>query len=103
MTNEISRVNRSKQEARATYDRMSRWYDILAGRSEKRYRDEGLGKLGAVQGQKILEGGFGTGDCILALAQAVGDNGKVYGIDISEGMCKIALSRIEKSGLADRV
>jgi ubiquinone/menaquinone biosynthesis C-methylase UbiE len=103
MTNEISRVTRSKQEAKASYDRMSRWYDILSGRFEKRYRDEGLGKLGAREGEMALEIGFGTGHCILALAQAVGDKGKVYGIDISEAMCNIALSRIEKSGLSERV
>jgi demethylmenaquinone methyltransferase/2-methoxy-6-polyprenyl-1,4-benzoquinol methylase len=103
MTNEISRVTRSKQEARASYDRMSRWYDILSGRFEKRYRDEGLGKLGAREGEVVLEVGFGTGRCILALAQAVGDKGKVYGIDISEGMCNISLSRMEKSGLSEMV
>jgi demethylmenaquinone methyltransferase/2-methoxy-6-polyprenyl-1,4-benzoquinol methylase len=103
MTNEISRVTRSKQEAKASYDRMSRWYDVLSGRFEKRYRDEGLGKLGAREGEVVLEVGFGTGHCILALAQSAGDKGKVYGIDISEGMCNIALSRIEKSGLSERV
>jgi demethylmenaquinone methyltransferase/2-methoxy-6-polyprenyl-1,4-benzoquinol methylase len=103
MTNEISRVTRSKQEAKASYDRMSRWYDILSGRFEKRYRDEGLGKLSAREGEMVLEVGFGTGHCILALAQAVGDKGKVYGIDISDGMCNIALSRMEKSGLSERV
>ena len=103
MTNEISRVTRSKQEAKASYDRMSRWYDVLSGRFEKRYRDEGLGKLGAKEGEVVLEVGFGTGHCILALARSVGDKGKVYGIDISEGMCNISLSRMEKSGLSERV
>jgi demethylmenaquinone methyltransferase/2-methoxy-6-polyprenyl-1,4-benzoquinol methylase len=103
MTNEISRVTRSKQEAKASYDRMSRWYDILSGRFESKYREAGLRKLGAREGEVVLEAGFGTGHCILALAQAVGDKGKVYGIDISEGMCNISLSRIEKSGISERV
>jgi ubiquinone/menaquinone biosynthesis C-methylase UbiE len=103
MTNEISRVTRSKQEARASYDRMSRWYDMLSGRFESIYRETGLRKLSAREGEMVLEVGFGTGHCILALAQAVGDKGKVYGIDISEGMCNIALSRIKKSGLTERV
>jgi len=103
MTNEISRVTRPKQEAKASYDRMSRWYDILSGRFESKYREAGLRKLGAGEGEKILEVGFGTGHCILALARTVGDKGKVYGIDISEGMCNISLSRIEKSGLSERV
>jgi ubiquinone/menaquinone biosynthesis C-methylase UbiE len=103
MTNEISRVTRSKQEAKASYDRMSRWYDVLSGRFEKRYRDEGLGKLCAREGEVVLEVGFGTGHCILALAQAVGDKGKVYGIDISKGMCNLAQSRAEKAGLSQIV
>jgi len=103
MTNKISRVTRSKQEARDSYDRMSRWYDILSGRYESKYREAGLCKLGAGEREVVLEVGFGTGHCILALAQAVGDKGKVYGIDISEGMCNISLSRIENSGLSKRV
>jgi len=103
MTSEISRVTRSKQEAKASYDMMSRWYDVLSGRFESKYREAGLRKLGARGGEVVLEVGFGTGHCILALAQAVGDKGKVYGIDISEGMCNISLSRIEKSGLSERV
>jgi ubiquinone/menaquinone biosynthesis C-methylase UbiE len=37
------------------------------------------------------------------LAQAVGDTGKVYGLDLSEGMRNVAQARIEKAGLADRV
>ena len=102
MTNKISRVTRSKQEARASYDRMSRWYDILSGRYESKYREAGLRKLGAGEREVVLEVGFGTGHCILALAQAVGDKGKVYGIDISEGMCNISVSRMEKSGLSER-
>ena len=96
------RVTRSKQEAKASYDRMSRLYDVF-GAFERKYKYAGLSKLEARNGEKILEIGFGTGHCILALAQSVGDQGKVYGIDISEGMCRVALSRLEKSELSQRV
>ena len=100
---QISRVTRSKEEAKATYDKMSGWYDVLAGRFESKYRDVGLRKLGAKEGEVVLEIGFGTGHCILALAQSVGDSGKVYGIDISEGMRNITRSRVEEQALSERV
>ena len=100
---EISRVTRSKEETKANYDKMSKWYDILAGRSEKKYRDAGLQKLGVRKGEIVLEIGFGTGHCILSLAHLIGESGKVYGIDISEGMLERARARVEETGLSERV
>ncbi len=99
----ISRVTRSKEAAKSTYDRLSRWYDALAGSSEQKFTDIGLQKLAAKDGETILEIGFGTGHAILALAAAAGNAGRVYGIDISEGMGNIAQARVNQAGLSDRV
>ena len=99
----IFRVKRSKEDAKASYNKISKWYDALAGLSEKKIRDAGLQKLSAADGEIILEIGVGTGHCILALAQSVGNSGKVYGIDISEGMLNITHSRVMKAGLLERV
>jgi len=100
---QINRVTRSKKEAKTSYDKMSKWYDVLTCRFERKYRDVGLQKVNAEEGEIVLEIGFGTGHCILALAKSVGNSGKVYGIDISEGMCNIAQSRVEEAGLSQRV
>ncbi len=100
---EILGVTRSKAEARASYDKLSRWYDALAGWAEKKAREAGLQKLGASEGERLLEIGFGTGHGLKALAQSVGRAGKVYGIDLSAGMWRIAQQRLKDAGLADRV
>ncbi|UCD37099.1 MAG: class I SAM-dependent methyltransferase [Fidelibacterota bacterium] len=100
---QISRVTRSKGEAKASYDRLSRWYDLLSDRSERNHREAGLEKLAAKKGETIVEIGFGTGHALLALAQAVGEAGKVYGIDISQGMYNVSRARLEKAGVMARV
>jgi demethylmenaquinone methyltransferase/2-methoxy-6-polyprenyl-1,4-benzoquinol methylase len=76
---------------------------LIAGSTDKKYRDWGLGKLSARPGENILEIGFGTGHCLVALAGAVGSTGRVIGLDISDGMLAIARGRLQKEGLSDRV
>ena len=103
MENEVSRVKRSKERARDSYNRMARCYDMVAGRSEREYRDAGLEKLGVKDGDTVLEMGFGTGHAVLAMAESVGEKGKVYGIDISDRMLRIVGSRVEKMEMSKRV
>jgi ubiquinone/menaquinone biosynthesis C-methylase UbiE len=100
---QISRVTRSKQQARDAYNRMSGWYDLLAGSGERKFIDIGLQRLDVREGETVLDIGFGTGYATLALAESVGNSGKVYGIDISEAMVERTLTRLKKAGLEQRV
>jgi demethylmenaquinone methyltransferase/2-methoxy-6-polyprenyl-1,4-benzoquinol methylase len=99
---EVLRVLQTKGETKAFYNKISKVYDLLADQSEEPVRRAGLEQLSARPGEKVLEIGFGTGHCLVALAQAVGSAGKVYGIDLSDEMLKIADENLEKAGLADR-
>ncbi|MBI5030160.1 MAG: methyltransferase domain-containing protein [Chloroflexi bacterium] len=99
----ITRVTRTRAETRATYDRISRWYDPLEGYWESKPKQIGLQKLGVQSGEVALEIGFGTGHGIVALAQVVGELGKVYGIDLSPRMLALTQSRVNQTGLAARV
>jgi ubiquinone/menaquinone biosynthesis C-methylase UbiE len=103
MSTEITRVVRSKDSARAAYNRMGKWYDLLAGNSERKFTEAGLQKLNITQGETVLEIGFGTGHSIVTLAQQVGESGRVCGIDLSDGMLHVATERLSKHGLSSRV
>lgn len=103
MTNEISRVLRSRPEARANYDRLSRWYDWVSAPFERAARERGLKLLNASAGERVLELGFGTGWALLSLAEAVGRSGAVYGIDPSSGMLEVSRRRVQQYGISQQI
>jgi ubiquinone/menaquinone biosynthesis C-methylase UbiE len=85
------------------YDRISKAYDLIADSSEHTAREKGLQLLAAAPGEKVLEIGFGTGHSAVTLARGVGPAGRVYGIDISDGMLAVARKRAADEGVASRV
>lgn len=99
----MTRVRRSKEDAQTLYDRLSGWYDLLAGSSEEEYVEGGLRKLRVEPGERVLEIGFGTGRALVSLAQGVGSSGRVFGVDISEGMARRARGRLDRTGLREGV
>jgi len=99
----VLRVHRTRAQAKKTYDKISRFYDYFAGVSEKKHRNQALKLLDIKKGDVVLEIGFGTGHCLMKMAKLVGEDGNVYGIDISSGMLEISKQRLKKAGLLDRV
>ncbi|QDU07633.1 class I SAM-dependent methyltransferase [Gimesia aquarii] len=85
------------------YDRISHSYDLIADSNEHVAREKGLAALSIVEGEKVLEIGYGTGHSLVALAESVGTTGSVYGVDISDGMQKVSEKRVTEAGVADRV
>jgi demethylmenaquinone methyltransferase/2-methoxy-6-polyprenyl-1,4-benzoquinol methylase len=93
----------SDDTTRHFYDRLSGAYDLLADSSEHASRDKGVELLAPRAGERILEIGFGTGHVLLQLAEQVGPQGRVDGVDISPGMQEVAQKRVEEAGMQDRV
>lgn len=100
---EMTRVPRSKVAARETYDRLSRWYDFIAGASEGPSRKRGLRLLSPQPGERVLEIGFGTGHALVAMASEVGGYGHCFGLDLSPSMARVAVERAGKAGVRERV
>jgi ubiquinone/menaquinone biosynthesis C-methylase UbiE len=98
-----SRVLRSKEDARQTYSRRARWYDWVEGRWERRARTLGLEALKVRAGERVLEIGPGTGRACQVLAEDVGPEGRVYGLDLAEGMLAVTRSRLTRGGWLARV
>jgi demethylmenaquinone methyltransferase/2-methoxy-6-polyprenyl-1,4-benzoquinol methylase len=96
MSDSIRRVNRTKNEAQASYDRLSRWYDLLSGSSEARPRQAGLELLNALPGEHVLDIGPGTGHSLAALGRSAGETGRVQALDLSPGMLAVARARLDK-------
>jgi demethylmenaquinone methyltransferase/2-methoxy-6-polyprenyl-1,4-benzoquinol methylase len=93
----------SKKQTRAFYDKISQYYDLLAGWSEDSLRREGLEQFNVTQGERILEIGFGTGRMLVLMAGYAGSTGEIYGIDLSQEMAKAAARNTDLNGIADRV
>lgn len=96
-------TTKSRSQTQSFYDRISSSYDLLADSSEHVARETGLKLLNIQPGDHVLEIGYGTGHSLVELANAVGETGRVEGIDISPGMMQVATKRVEAAGVLDRV
>ena len=69
----INRVTRTRQQAKVTYNKLSRWYDLLAGGFEEGQRKAATRLLSPNEGDNLLEIGLGTGNSLGVLADLVGE------------------------------
>ena len=92
-------------EARRRYDAMARRYDrgfsSVRGLQE-RLRRRAIRRLDVAPGATVLDVGCGTGASFGFLVDAVGPEGRVVGVDQSNGMLDVARDRIHANGW-DRV
>ncbi len=62
--------------------------------------EEAIAEAAPAPGERVLDIGCGCGATVLALAERVGADGRVLGVDISDPMLEIARRRITAAGLS---
>ena len=97
------RIVSSSKDIKKAYSRLSYIYGIFESFFENKLRKRSLDLLEVNKGDLVLEIGFGTGYNLIELAKLVGDNGKVYGIDLTPEMIEISKKRLKKNNLEKRV
>jgi ubiquinone/menaquinone biosynthesis C-methylase UbiE len=71
--------------------------------SEVAVRDEYVGLLGVVPGERVLDIGCGSGAATRTLARRVVPGGRVVGLDASAALLKVARELAEEAGLGESI
>lgn len=95
MRSEMERVTRPREQARESYNSMSRWYDLFTS-DEKKFTDIGIQMLDVQPNESILEIGCGTGHALIEFAEK---GAKITAIDLSERMLKVACGKIRNKNV----
>lgn len=94
----------NKREIVDLYRRRAKHYDFtaqlyyLAGFREWAYRKRAVDALALESGDMVVELCCGTGLNFALLRKAIGDNGKVIGVDMTDAMLSVAGERVRRNG-----
>lgn len=94
----------TRDDVRAVYDKRAGIYDVavwgyyLAGMRVLRWRRMAVDALALRPGDTVVEIGCGTGLNFALLEEAVGSDGRIIGVDISEAMLDGARKRAGAAG-----
>lgn len=99
--NDQADAEQHKQRITTIFNAVSADYDNAALRFFPSTADRMVDYLQPCRGWKVLDVAAGTGALCLSLAQAVGHEGKVVGIDLSESMLKRAEENMKKRAVAN--
>jgi demethylmenaquinone methyltransferase/2-methoxy-6-polyprenyl-1,4-benzoquinol methylase len=78
------------------YDQMN---SVISFKQHIRWRKDTMKRMGVQPGQHALDVCCGTGDWTIALAEAVGPQGKVAGLDFSQNMLKVGEQKVKQRQL----
>jgi demethylmenaquinone methyltransferase / 2-methoxy-6-polyprenyl-1,4-benzoquinol methylase len=90
------RVHRVFEKIYQNYDKMN---SLISFNLHKAWRKDTMKRMKVEKGKKALDVCCGTADWTIALAQEVGTDGKVFGLDFSKNMLKVGQEKVDALGL----
>ncbi|WP_442594545.1 demethylmenaquinone methyltransferase [Neobacillus sp. D3-1R] len=90
------RVHHVFEKIYENYDKMN---SVISFQQHIRWRKDTMKRMNVKPQSKALDVCCGTADWTIALADAVGSKGEVYGLDFSENMLKIGHKKVDDLGL----
>lgn len=100
--NMVESTHQTVEEITKYYSWRASNYDAGTG-FEAEHHAEALRLANVQDGQRVLDVACGTGRATVGLAKAVGSNGMVDALDLSEAMLDQARAKLNTLGLSDRV
>src|SRR5690625_7359675 len=92
--------NSKEERVHHVFEKIYKKYDsmnsIISFKRHIAWRKDVMKRMNVEKGSKALDVCTGTGDWAIALADEVGANGKVIGLDFSENMLKIARNKLDE-------
>jgi demethylmenaquinone methyltransferase / 2-methoxy-6-polyprenyl-1,4-benzoquinol methylase len=90
-----------EKKVHRVFEAISKDYDfmnsVISFQRHKAWRKDTMKRMKVQKGAKALDVCCGTADWTLALAEAVGSNGSVVGLDFSESMLAIGKEKVKDS------
>src|SRR5699024_12593876 len=81
------------------YDNYDSMNSIISFKRHVSWRKDVMKRMNVQQDSNVLDVCTGTGDWALSLANEVGTNGKIIGLDFSKNMLKVAQEKKEQNQL----
>jgi demethylmenaquinone methyltransferase/2-methoxy-6-polyprenyl-1,4-benzoquinol methylase len=86
------RVHNVFEKIYGSYDKMN---SVISFQQHIRWRKDTMKRMNVQKGEKALDVCCGTADWTIALAEAVGQEGEVVGLDFSKNMLKIGEEKVK--------
>lgn len=96
-----SKEERVHQVFESIYNKYDKMNSIISFKRHLAWRKYTMKKMNVEQGRRALDVCCGTADWTVALAEAVGPNGYVEGLDFSKNMLKVGEDKVKERGLTN--